>query len=298
MSEPSFLIDRILSARSGDGSWGYRPGSASAAEPTALACLALAEWGIGDAVDVDGLDWLVANQRADGNVPTVPNVPSPGWTTAHAILAWHNATLETRNAYSSNIERGSAWLLSVSGRRLKKNPEVFGHDTTLQGWPWVDGTHSWAEPTAYAVLALKVSGYSQHDRVREGIRLLLDRSIPGGGWNYGNSRVLGNTLRPFPATTGIVLAALYGEAHCGQVDEAIGYLKTELTRLRSPMSLAWAMIGLRAWDALPPHIDRAWGEAFRNVQNEPVNVLHDAMLLLAVKGAGVLFANAEAVSNG
>ena len=36
--------------------------------------------------------------------------------------------------------------------------EQLGHDSTLIGWPWVEGTHSWIEPTAWAVLALKSVG--------------------------------------------------------------------------------------------------------------------------------------------
>ena len=38
------------------------------------------------------------------------------------------------------------------------------------GWPWVDGTHSWVEPTALALLVMGREGLSGHSRAREGVR--------------------------------------------------------------------------------------------------------------------------------
>lgn len=160
-------------------------------------------------------------------------------------------------------------------------PDIFGHDRTLQGWPWVEGTHSWVEPTAYAVLALRTCGQTNHPRVREAVRLLGDRVLPGGGWNYGNTRVMGNILRPFPATTGIALAALAGEPLTPQIDESIVYLTNELPGIRSPFSLAWGLIGLTAWLSRPPESESWLAQcAARKVKNEP-DPLEDALLLMA-----------------
>ena len=60
-------------------------------------------------------------------------------------------------------------------------------------------------------MALRAAGRASHPRVREAVRLLCDRALDEGGWNYGNTRVFANTLQPFPATTGIALTALAGE---------------------------------------------------------------------------------------
>ena len=42
--------------------------------------------------------------------------------------------------------------------------------------PGSSGTHSWVEPTALAVLALRREGLGSHARVQEGVRLLRDRA--------------------------------------------------------------------------------------------------------------------------
>ena len=96
-------------------------------------------------------------------------------------------------------------------RRGDQEQLLVGHDTTLQGWPWVVGTHSWVEPTAINVLALRSAGQAGHPRCREAVKLLLDRQLPEGGWNYGNTTVLGHVLRPQVQPTGLALAALAGE---------------------------------------------------------------------------------------
>ena len=89
--------------------------------------------------------------------------------------------------------------------------EELGHDSSLIGWPWVEGTHSWIEPTAWAVLALKAVGLRQHPRTREAVRLLVDRLLPEGGCNFGNTYVLGQQLLPHLQSSGICLLALAGE---------------------------------------------------------------------------------------
>ena len=75
----------------------------------------------------------------------------------------------------------------------------------------MSGTHSWVEPTAINVLALRSADQAGHPRCREAVKLLLDRQLPEGGWNYGNTTVLGHVLRPQVQPTGLALAALAGE---------------------------------------------------------------------------------------
>ena len=75
-------------------------------------------------------------------------------------------------------------------------------DNRLQAWPWVDGTASWVEPTAWCLLLLKrVRSQSPSleaaERIRVGEQLLFDRVCHEGGWNYGNSEVYGQKLWPY-----------------------------------------------------------------------------------------------------
>ena len=68
-------------------------------------------------------------------------------------------------------------------------------------------------------------GWATHPRVVEGYRLIRDRAIVTGGWNYGNKSAFGHPLRPQPAPTGLALLALAGrDERTPIVDGAIRYL--------------------------------------------------------------------------
>ena len=156
--------------------------------------------------------------------------------------------------HSPSRSRAEKWLLAARGETFVPDRRIYGHDTTIAAWPWIDHTHSWVEPTSYAVLALRTGGMNSHPRVRDGVAVLLDRAIPGGGWNYGNRRMFGADLRPFPGPTGVALTALAAEHPSTQVSEAITYLAAELTNVRA-LSLAWGLIGLTACNRRPAQAD-------------------------------------------
>ena len=139
-----------------------------------------------------------------------------------------------------------------------------GHDTAIVGWPWVADTHSWLEPTAVAILALRREGKVDHPRVREGLRLIRDRAIPTGGWNYGNNVAFGRDLRPQPAPTGLALLALAGiDDRSEVVERAVGYLQESLPSTRgSPVSLL-GRAGPARLGVLPGGRRRLVGPGFR-----------------------------------
>ncbi len=246
-----------------------------------MTCIALSAQSLYDDVRVAGLRWLRRIQRKDGSVPSATVRDAPGWPTGLAVLAWTADADAIGPDTEGSIRLARHWLLAQYGQALEPAPDIYSHDVTLQGWPWVDGTHSWNEPTAYAILGLRAAGDGGNERFREGIRLLLDRMIPTGGCNYGNRSVLGHTLRPFPATTGIVLAALSGEPRCDRVDRAIRYLRSALPNVRSPMTVAWGVLGLRAWSAAPVESDVWLAAAAERLSQGQPHVLYDALLLTA-----------------
>jgi hypothetical protein len=100
-------------------------------------------------------------------------------------------------------------------------------------------------------MALRATGHGQHGRVREAIRMMLDRQLPHGGWNYGNTLVFGRELHPMPESTGAALTGLAGEVDRQTVSRSIDYLQGEVDRLRTPISLGWALLGLAAWGVWP-----------------------------------------------
>lgn len=281
MSWQHTLIGRLFDGANSDGAWGYHPGGTAFTEPTSLASLALVVHGAAPQRRRTGLDWMAEVQQENGSLPLSPDLSSPCWPTGLAILAWLGADADRRPRYEGNVQKAGSWLLNIRGRPAPHAPDVLGHDTSLQGWPWVADTHSWVEPTAYAVAALRAVGKAEHPHVREGVRLLLDRTIPEGGWNYGNKRVLRNTLRPFPATTGIALAALAGEPPDSRIEASIGYLIEELGHVRSPQSLAWGLIGLTAWKARPASSPDWLAEAADQATRREPNIPEEALLLLA-----------------
>ena len=190
---------------------------------------------------------LIREQEEDGRLPINRSHPDSFWPTALAVLAWQGSS-------HSQAAQGRAihLLLETTGvHGPRRSDEPAGHDTRLKGWPWVVGTHSWIEPTALAVIAMKATGHGQHDRVREAIEMVLDRQLPQGGWNYGNTLVFGRELRPMPESTGAALVGLAGMADREKVIRSLDYLEDEVSRLRTPISLGWALLGLAAWDLWP-----------------------------------------------
>jgi hypothetical protein len=257
-------------------SWRYHRDSAAASEPTAFVALALAAYGRSKAA-VQARDWLVSAQAPDGQVGIRQDESSPGWPTPLAVLAWNlideapsparsgstAITVTTRTvagaiargtsdiSYQESTRRAVDWMLSIAGETSERQPYT-GHDTTLLGWPWVVGTHSWVEPTAMSVLALRATGHGDHPRTREAVRLLVDRLLTTGGCNYGNTIVLGQTLLPHVEPTGVTLLALAGEPDStGRIRQAVSYLESTLGPTTTPASLAYGLLGLAAHGRVP-----------------------------------------------
>lgn len=274
-------LHRLLTAQDPNGGWGYHARATPCAEPTALACMALSDSPDARLAVENGLQWLAHLQRKDGGVKICEDVPAPCWPTGLAALAWLHPPSAGPDQHRDHIERAISWLCRTKGLPIPPRPDVFGHDTTLTGWSWVEGTHSWIEPTAYATWALRQAGLAQHKRTTQGIEVMLDRAIPGGGWNYGNTKVLGNQLRPFPGTTGLVLVALAGVPRDKPIDAAIDYLHRELQRIHAPITLSWGLMGLAAWRQTPLEAPDWLRECAEQIADDEPSPFHDALLLMA-----------------
>jgi hypothetical protein len=169
------------------------------------------------------------------------------WPTAISVLAWCGSP-----GHDGSRGRGLKFLLDITGRHWKKEVGApVAHDTSIPGWSWIADTHSWVEPTALAMCALRANGLVQHSRVLDGVRLLMDRQLPHGGWNYGNTRVFGSELHRAPESTGAALQALAGLVPSAEIRKSIDYLKTEARRVRTPIALGWSLLGLGAWGEAP-----------------------------------------------
>jgi len=246
-----------------EGGFVGRLGGTFQVDSTAWGILAFYACGGSDEV-LERLRALLAReQHRDGRVCVNRDHPASYWPTPLAVLAWQHSP-------ASQVAQHCAvsFLLNTTGMHFPRKLDApWAHDTTLKGWPWINDTHSWVEPTALAVIALKATGHGQHDRVREAIRMTLDRQLPHGGWNYGNTLMFGKELLPMPESTGAALAGLAGSVNRDQIAQSLNYLQGEIARLRTPISLGWGLLALAAWNLWPSNgmalVERCLANQFR-----------------------------------
>ena len=190
---------------------------------------------------------LAMVQAKDGRVCVSPEHPDAYWPTPLAILAWQAST-----DYKKEQSKAVKFLLDFSEIQNSALPEhIFGHDGTIKGWPWIARTNSWVEPTALALIALQAVQLQTHERAQDAVRLLMDRQLPNGGWNYGKTFVFGQQLRAIPIPTGISLQSLSGLVAREKVEKSILYLRSQLEHAQTPFTLAWTLLGLNAWREAP-----------------------------------------------
>jgi hypothetical protein len=213
-------IDLLLGAQNEDGGWGAVKGKRSNTESTSFALMALKSLD-GKPFDrqvTTGLKWLRRHQKDDGSWPLNDALAKSSWTTPIAALALLPFQDQREHAL-----RAAKWILTQEGRkpgwigtllfRLSLISKTVELDPYLSGWSWTPGAFSWVEPTSYSLMALKklkqsLLGTNCEERIRHGEMLIYDRMCQNGGWNYGNSRVLGEALWPYPDVTAVALIAL------------------------------------------------------------------------------------------
>jgi hypothetical protein len=263
--------------------WRYSPDTAPAAEPTAWTAIALAAYDRHSGAQ-RAREWLAGAQNVDGSVGIRRDEPVPGWPTALAVLAWNvkfprSDTAATRDA----SRRAVQWLLASAGE-ISAGSEFLQHDTNIPGWPWVLGTHSWVEPTALGLLALRSVGLESHARAIDAARLLDDRLLESGGCNYGNTVVLGQALLPHVEPTGLALLALGGEPDPhGRIAAAIEYLESALGPDTAPASLAYGVLGLAAHSRVLPDTDQWLTSGFSRAYQRKSSLELALLALAALK---------------
>ena len=244
------LLMRLAARSRADGTTLARPDeSESSVEATVWRALALRLAGTRSAASAASaaLGAIARLQAADGRVSLSSLHPGASSPTSIAILAWHD-----RRECADARARAVAYLLAQKGDHFPRSPaSPLGMKTELAGWPWIERTFSWAEPTALALLALDSAGAGDHPRAHEGRALLLDRQIASGGWNYGNARVFGSELRPAPESTGLVLAALAGHVPATAVAASLAYFERFAPTMRTPLALGWTLLAWSAWQGAP-----------------------------------------------
>jgi hypothetical protein len=250
-------------------------------EPTLFSLLAL--YTAGASRDETGplLAWLLPVRNGDGSIGLSPEHRTQGtWLTAQfaVVLHYYGA--------SAPLEQAVNWLLRTRSAAVAQDPNV-AQDNSLIGWPWVRGTFGWAEPTAWALIALNLQGLAEHPRAVEGRKLLLDRQIPAGGWNYGNREVRGRELLPFGDTTALALIALCGHVPEEAISASLEFLKRTAETVESPYDLAWAVIGLEIYGIDASRAKDRLATVIDSIPSDEANCIHLAMAVIALSGKKV-----------
>jgi hypothetical protein len=268
------LLEQLATATPG----GYFARGEAASEPTGWAGLAQSVNG-NDARARIAADWLVAQQAKDGSIGVTATQSTPAWPTSLAILLWQ--AINDPERYGKPTAAAVAWALGDKGTAHEHRPEV-GHDTLLVGWSWTANTHSWLEPTAMFVMALRAAGKDAHPRTREAVRLIVDRILSQGGCNCGNTTVLGQELLPHVEPSGLAMMALAGEQlDDPRIERTLQYLERELSVDTTTASLSYGLLGLAAHRRSPA--DRmVWLEtAYDRSTRQPPSPYKLALLALA-----------------
>ncbi len=253
MSDTHDHLQALAALAHPEGGWGYAPGQAAHLEPTCLALLALApEAARFTDVFEGGARYLRESACADGTFRLARGRQEAVWPTALALF-----TRVELGHPAEEVRRTAAALLHLRGAAAdpKEAGEIHDIDVRLVGWPWAEGNFSWAEPTAWACLALRRAGLGDHPRVEEGLRLLLDRASDDGGINYGNRRILGRVTEPLPGPTAVMLLALQGRPEHPRVAAAVAYLQKTAPAGADLEHLCWARLALDPYRDLPGVVD-------------------------------------------
>jgi Prenyltransferase and squalene oxidase repeat len=258
------MIDAALAllfeAQNEDGGWSSFKGKRSNTESTSFALLAL------NALEGDhfyrqkttGLKWLLQHQKDDGSWSFNDAAKQSSWTTPIAALALMSFQDQREHAL-----KAAKWILTQEGRKpgwvasllvrlslVKKMTEL---DPYLSGWSWTAGAFSWVEPTSYSLMAVKklkrsLEGTNCEERIRQGEMLIYDRMCENGGWNYGNSRVLGEALWPYPDVTAVALIALQDRTTSEANQKSLRALDVMMQEATSGTALGWGILCLTLYN--------------------------------------------------
>lgn len=286
MESVELRLEFVRKNQNADGGWGYFPGKMSRVEPT---CYALRSLASGDPCWTLGLRFLASCQEQSGGLNPGPGIPGATWVTQLAFPLLKQAGHEAKS-----LESAAHWILNCEGAEggiMQRILHALGNskveqDPNLKGWPWRPDNNSWVEPTAHGLLALHwMQGHAPEERIRHrsdlAAKMLLDRRCSDGGWNYGNKKVLGETLPSYPETTALALLGLAGTKH--DLKSSIECAKSHLAEAKG--SYGRALLTL----ALSLHGEKVEYETLHLTGHPGRNLMLASIEVLASKGASQSF---------
>ena len=271
MSLPEEAVKLLKAGQNSDGGWGAVAGKGSNTEVTALALLALQASGSDGDVS-RARRWLVEHQNPDGSWPLSATAKGSSWSTALAMIALGDASEQ-----QERIIKAGNWVLEQEGskpgilanliRAIRFEKEVVRLNEDLIGWSWSPNTFSWVEPTSYCLLALKknqrvLPEKTLRERVEQGELMIYDRMCEGGGWNYGNSSVYGDSMWPYPDVTAVALIALQDRRERKENHMSLRVLVDLARQTDSGLALGWTAICLALYGENSDEMKRLLAQRF------------------------------------
>jgi len=294
--------DFVRAHQNPDGGWGYRPGGQSLVEPSAFCALALRAGGE-ERGTARALDFLKSCQASDGAVGLGPQRKDGNWMAYAALLAFHGlGVVEEERRLKEWILRFESSPSHFSAADLEAIRSAFRYDASIKGWPWTPGTSAWVEPTALFILALSHAGVpATESRIASGLRLLIDRQVSAGGWNFGNPYAKSFALAASSLSTALALAAL-GAAGFSELDAPIAsgirsFAKT-LEGDVSTISLAWALLAFKSFRRSEAMVDGLAARLARLQRNDGgfhANLFETSLAALVLSEAAILRPPAQKV---
>jgi hypothetical protein len=144
----------------------------------------------------------------------------------------------------------------------------------------IDGTFSWGEPTAWALLAPKKVVGGVDLRIRDGEALLRDPMCVTGGWNYENSNVFAQNLPGSVPTTAIALLALQDRGEEQFVRDSLSLLEVHAGNHPSARALALSTLALKRHGRAIAQVEEALRTWLSN--HPPTDVVSIGMALCAL----------------
>jgi hypothetical protein len=243
----------LVAARNPDGGWPYHAGKASRLEPTVFALLALGE------------DTTVLGKwpRRNGLFVDAAGEINVAFNGQAATLLARQRQTPIASALLDGLTRarGLAMPASVVNRQ----------DNSIQAWSWTDGTFSWVESTAWCLLGLKRLSASQPSpdllgRFEDGRRFFVDRVCKEGGWNDGNSNMLGTELPPYVPNTALALLSMRDHATDPLMMRGLEYLRAHRLDETGAMALALTRICLGVYGDRAEDVEAALDAEWRRTK--------------------------------
>ena len=272
-------IKYILSQQCSSGGFGYINNKCAMIEPTCYSLLALYKHDTKSDNFIRASDWLLSLQEMDGGwkLFDIDDISSP-YGTSIAIITLNQMD---KNRYIKETQAGIRYLETQS--EYFKNNEL-----CYNAWGWNKGTFIGIEPTAYAVLSLKLLNSTKEERIKEGEKFFLSSVCLNNGWTFGypidrnNPASTSVVYAPVEAQlniTALVLLALQGTKT--NLSDHINLLLKDYKNSYCPMSLSLSVLALDAYREKTSNIVKHLNNIMKTDKYVKDKVIYNALSALA-----------------